>query len=300
MLNLQNTSHDTSSVAAHVGAHVGSHLGQLHPASLMALLEGTPAPSFASMAHIRGRVYAGPERRCATSITQRRMAQMLDTIDYGMLLMADAQKVAHLNKAALRDLDDTHPLQLVGATLQARHSHDSARLREALVGASQRGLRRLLQLGPQGGDGGQCISVAVVPLPALGSDSPFGAALLLGRRQVCEELTVDWFARSNQLTMAETAVMKCLCRDLTPQQIAVHQGVGLATIRTQIGSIRLKTGATSIRALMRQVALLPPLVGVLQARHAVLHEGLSDETSAAPAVALAASSNRGGNRALHS
>jgi hypothetical protein len=41
--------------------------------------------------------------------------------------------------------------------------------------------------------------------------------------------------------------------------------VGLSTIRTQIGSIRLKTGASSIRALVRQVALLPPLVSALQA-----------------------------------
>ena len=60
--------------------------------------------------------------------------------------------------------------------------------------------------------------------------------------------------------------MKGLCADFTPLQIAARQGVGLATIRTQIGSIRLKTGAGSIRALVRQVSLLPPLVSVLQAR----------------------------------
>jgi hypothetical protein len=35
-------------------------------------------------------------------------------------------------------------------------------------------------------------------------------------------------------------------------------------IRTQIGSIRIKTGACSIRALVQQVALLPPLVSALQ------------------------------------
>ena len=57
--------------------------------------------------------------------------------------------------------------------------------------------------------------------------------------------------------------MKGLCADFTPQQIANRQGVGLATVRTQIGSIRLKTGACSIRARVRQVALLPPLVSAL-------------------------------------
>ena len=38
----------------------------------------------------------------------------------------------------------------------------------------------------------------------------------------------------------------------------------LATIRTQIGSIRAKTQSGSIRALVRQVAMLPPLVNALQ------------------------------------
>ena len=62
---------------------------------------------------------------------------------------------------------------------------------------------------------------------------------------------------------SETAVMRGLCADLTPIQIAARQGVGLATIRTQIGNIRIKTGACSIRALVRQVAVLPPLVSAL-------------------------------------
>jgi DNA-binding CsgD family transcriptional regulator len=87
--------------------------------------------------------------------------------------------------------------------------------------------------------------------------------LVLGKRQVCEELTVEWFARAHGLTLAETAVVKGLCADLTPQEIALRQGVGLATIRTQIGSVRAKTGSASIRALVRQVAMLPPLLGAL-------------------------------------
>jgi DNA-binding CsgD family transcriptional regulator len=216
-----------------------------------------------AMAH-RARGYGGPERRGASSLQYRRMAQMLDTLDYGMLLIGATMAVSHVNKAARRDLDDQHPLQLVGGPvggkLQARYGADVQPLREALVGATQRGLRRLLQLG----DARHRISVAVVPLPALGADDQAGAALLLGKRQVCEELTVEWFARSHGLTMAETTVIKGLCADLTPQQIAERHGVGLATIRTQIGSIRLKTGASSIRALVQQVALLPPLVSALQ------------------------------------
>jgi len=212
----------------------------------------------------RLRGYAGPERRGAASLQHRRMAQMLDTLDYGMLLISEALEVSHINKAARRDMDDSHPLQCLGGQLQARLQQDQQPLRDALVGATQRGLRRLLQLGDASGQQRQRISVAVVPLPALGADDQPGAAVLLGKRQVCEELTVEWFARAHGLTMAETAVIKGLCADLTPHEIAARQGVGLATIRTQIGSIRIKTGANSIRALVQQVALLPPLVSALQ------------------------------------
>ena len=226
----------------------------------------------ANLGTTRARHYGGPERRTAAQLQHQRMAQMLDTLDYGMLLISDDGQVNHVNKAARRDMDDQHPLQLDGNHLQARLVQDATPLREALAGATQRGLRRLLQLG----DGRQRISVAVVPLPALGADALPGATVLLGKRQVCEELTVDWFARANNLTMAETAVIKGLCADFTPQQIAERQGVGLATIRTQIGSIRLKTGAGSIRALVRQVALLPPLVSALQGVSLSRQDGRAD------------------------
>lgn len=203
--------------------------------------------------------YRGPERRAANA-DQRRLAQMADEIDYGMLLMRDERHVAHLNRAARRELDATHPLQLLGDELQARHALDAPLLRDALAGACQRGLRRLLRLG---NDEDGRVALSVVPLPRQPGETGHAAVLVLGKRQVCEELTIDWFARTHGLTMAETQVVKGLCADLTPQQIAQRQGVGLATVRTQIGSVRAKTAAPSIRALVRQVALLPPLMGTL-------------------------------------
>ena len=45
--------------------------------------------------------------------------------------------------------------------------------------------------------------------------------------------------------------------------IARRFGVALSTVRTQISSIRQKTRSSSLRALVRQVALLPPIVSVL-------------------------------------
>jgi DNA-binding CsgD family transcriptional regulator len=232
----------------------------LHFSDLGPSLDHEPRrrPAFAAP-DARGARYTGPERRAQPSQDLRRMAQMLDALDYGMLLVTDEVRVLHINKAARRDLDSRHPLQLLGGELRAGHSHDVVPLREALAGATHRGLRRLLRLG----DVVERTTVAVVPLPLHTGETEHAVLLVLGKRQVCEELTVEWYARSQGLTLAETAVIKGLCADLTPLEIAEKQGVGLATIRTQIGSIRHKTGAGSIKALVRQVAMLPPLVSAL-------------------------------------
>lgn len=50
-----------------------------------------------------------------------------------------------------------------------------------------------------------------------------------------------------------------------PTKAAAELGVAISTVRTQIHSIRMKTGASSIGALVRQVAALPPPVRVLRA-----------------------------------
>jgi DNA-binding CsgD family transcriptional regulator len=88
--------------------------------------------------------------------------------------------------------------------------------------------------------------------------------LVLGKRQVCEQLSVQGFARSVSLTPAETRVLEQVCGGVRPNDIAQRAGVAVSTVRTQIGSIRAKTGAASIRELVRQVAVLPPLVGALR------------------------------------
>jgi len=203
--------------------------------------------------------YAGPERRAPSAREQRRTAQLMDALDYGMLLLNDEARVVHINQAARRDLNARHPLLMHEGELRTRHAHDAPALHDAIAEATQRGLRHLLLLG----DSLTQATVAVVPMPTAGANAARAVLLVLGKRQLCEELTVDWYARSKGLTPAETAVIRGLCADLSPQQIADIQGVGLATIRSQIGSIRLKTGLGGIKALVREIAVLPPLVGAL-------------------------------------
>ena len=195
------------------------------------------------------------------------LALMLDEIDYAMLLLAEGTTVLHANHAARSELDAGHPLQLIGRELRVARSQDLLPLREALGGARERGLRRLVNLG----EGEHRVSIAVVPLAAaVGEEGPSRLTLLvLGKRQMCEALSAHWFARSHSLTPAESRVLAALCDGRRPSEIAATQCVALSTVRSQIGSIRAKTGAESIRALVRQVAVLPPLVGAL--RSTALH-----------------------------
>jgi DNA-binding CsgD family transcriptional regulator len=203
---------------------------------------------------------AAPERRGGQF--SQWLTRMLDEIDYGMLLISADAQVLYVNHAARHELDGEHPLQLLGHTLRAHHPQDVAPLYDALV-AAQRGLRRLLTLG----EGEHRVSVSVVPLPTAdeaASDTAQTTLLVLGKRQMCAQLSVQGFARSMSLTPTETRVLELLCNGVRPTEIATRQGVAVSTVRTQIGSIRSKTGAGSIRELVRQVALLPPLVGALR------------------------------------
>ena len=232
------------------------HAARLHNGALSALSPlGARGPAQGPVS-ITGAM-PGAERE-ALSPLARCMAHMLDEIDYGMLLVdADAQ-VLYLNHAARRELDSDHPLQLAGHVLVAANAGDAVALQDALAEA-QRGKRRLMTLG----SGEQFVGISVVPLNE--ADARSGATLLvLGKRSVAPLLSVQGYARAVALTPAETRVLELLCSGVQPTAIASRQGVAVSTVRTQIGSIRAKTGANSIRELVRQVAVLPPLVGALR------------------------------------
>ena len=206
------------------------------------------------------RPYHGPERRAATAGARHWLAATLDELDYGVLLLHGDAQVLHVNHAAHIELDAQHPLQLLGNQLRVRRAPDVAPLHDALCSAALRGLRKLLTLG----DEAHRVSVSVVPLPSQGTDDAPVVLVVLGKRQVCEVLSVQAFARSRGLSAAETRVLALLCHGTPPTKIATQFGVAISTVRSQIGNIRIKTGAESIRALVRQVAVLPPLMGVLR------------------------------------
>jgi DNA-binding NarL/FixJ family response regulator len=174
-----------------------------------------------------------------------------------MLLVAAGGRVLHANRLAVKALDATHPLHLHEGCLQARDPADAKRLDAALQAGLQRGLRHLLALGS--GPHGE--TVAVLPIDASG-----GPAVLVSLAQPRrgQDMAVQWYARQHSLTSAETAVLEALLDGLSPVDIASAKRVALSTVRTQIGQLRLKTGARSIRQLLDRVGGLPPMMVVVQ------------------------------------
>lgn len=212
--------------------------------------------------------YRGPERRGGAALVTRLLTLMLDEIDYGLLLLADGGRVLHANHSARASLgvSSGHPLQLQGHELRARLQKDAAALHQALHAAASRGLRKLLTVG----EGTERAGIAIIPLlatpgsHAAASPTVPATLLVLGRREVAGGLSVQGFAREHRLSPSEAQVLTSLCEGRSPNDIAARNGVKIATVRTQIANIRAKTGAESIRDLVQQVAVLPPMVGALR------------------------------------
>jgi DNA-binding CsgD family transcriptional regulator len=198
----------------------------------------------------------------------------LDHAGRGMLLVTETGRVLHANRLARAALDaarDGHgetPLVLSHGQLSARTPSQALALSEALANAAVRGLRRLLTLG----DGAHAYTLAVLPLDSADADEGAAARAVLvslpQRRSASaarrggpmRDLALGCFARQCGLTAAETVVLEALVEGRMPTEIAQDKGVQLSTVRTQIGQLRVKTGAHSIRDLIERVTSLPPMM----------------------------------------
>jgi len=204
-------------------------------------------------------IYVGPERRSGDAAMAGWLARMLDEMDHGMLLITPGGELRHANQPARQELAHGGSLRLSNGRVHASHADQHGVLSEVVVDAG-RGRRRLITLG----DKANALSVAAVPMGNEHEGDEMLVLLVLGRRQSCEALTVDFFARTQGLTSAEAKVLQALCDGLRPKEAARRFGVAVSTIRTQISSIRTKTQTTSIRDLVSRVTALPPIAPAMK------------------------------------
>jgi DNA-binding CsgD family transcriptional regulator len=184
------------------------------------------------------------------------LAAMLDEIDYGMLLVAEDGTVMHANQTAMKTLAAGYPIaseRIDGRLVLCNRDG----LLDTIAAAVKRRIRKLVFFDCAA----RAAAAAVVPIGNPWPDAGGGAALvMLGKRSLCDALTVQCYAIAHRLTGAETTVLSALCEGERPLSIAARKGVAASTLRTQVSTIREKTRTNGIDALLFSLAVLPPIL----------------------------------------
>lgn len=200
---------------------------------------------------------AGVAPDCRPSLTLSALSGALDAVDTGLLLCDARARVLLANDEARRVLVGREVLGMdADGGLETPGSAAILTLRRAVQAAVESRRHQMLPL--RAGD--RLLLVAVQPVRGHS-----GLALVqMARQQLCASLALQEFARLCGLTPAELEVLEALLAGVRAGAVARARGVEVSTIRTQIGALRTKLGATGIADLLRCVATLPPMTGALR------------------------------------
>lgn len=194
---------------------------------------------------------------------------VLNEVDYGLAVVdAYSRRLLYANTPARQMLSLDNPLSgglcVQDGRLGTRAGVPSRPLDQALERARMR-LRGLLSLE----QGKTRTTLAFMPMQTLrgldlggGSLGGMGAChvlLVFAKPRLCDATTITLFAREHGLSCVEGQVLAQLCQGLRPNDIAERHQVQVSTVRTQMRSIRQKTGAGNLRELVKEVAMLPSL-----------------------------------------
>jgi DNA-binding CsgD family transcriptional regulator len=184
---------------------------------------------------------------------------MFDEIDYGLMVLGADAQILFANRAARLELGGEQFLRRRQDTLLPSAACHGAKIEAALEDA-RRDRRSLVTLSGADGE----LSLSFVPLhssvqsAAQIPGAPL-ALLILGKRDACEALTLQQYGHLHGLSGAERALLPAIVRGSSVKIIAQQQCVAVNTVRTQLASIRDKTGAKSLRTLAARLTSLPPI-----------------------------------------
>lgn len=181
--------------------------------------------------------------------------RVLEEIDYGLILVSPDGVLQHANHLARVELSRSRFLRTDNTVVVGETPAQTEEINRGVKAAAQ-GRRQMLALR----HADDTLHVACVPLFPSFEGRSGSVLLMLARQTGTQNLNVTFFARSHGLTPAEEAVLRALCDGLDVHDIAVAHGVSEYTIRTQVRSLRDKTGINSMRLLVQRVAALPPVV----------------------------------------
>jgi DNA-binding CsgD family transcriptional regulator len=189
------------------------------------------------------------------------LVQMADTLAWPLLLLTTGGHLLHANLEARLLLARRNALKrMASGQVQAVPAAQQLRFADALLRASQ-GEPNLLQWPPPVGCTAAIQRLQQVELPpglAARHDSPaiLMVALTLAAAGRADSLG---YARAHGLTRAEGRVLQRLVLGDSPEDIARHLEVAVATVRSQTAAIRRKTGHRSMAQLVGAVARGSPV-----------------------------------------
>jgi len=181
--------------------------------------------------------------------------RVLEEIDYGLILLRPDGTLQHANHLARHELSRGRFLRIAADRVVGQTLAQTDEVLRAVTSAAQ-GRRQMLMLRSDD----ETLPVACVPLGRTYEAGAGSVLLMLARQPGIQNLNVTFFSRTHGLTPTEEAVLRALCEGLEVQDIAEAHGVSVCTVRTQVRSLRLKTGIGSMRLLVQRVASLPPMV----------------------------------------
>lgn len=191
------------------------------------------------------------------SVSAERLAfALMDRIECGIAAVGSSGRLWQANRAARREFAQGGVLRLEGAVLNCLSSHQDDWL-SLLHDATVRQRSRLALFG----DGKARQMIIAMPMPVEGLGTPL-ALVMLGRRSICSPLGIEMLAARHGLTHTERRVLSLLVENLSTAEIAARHGVGMATVRSQIMSIRDKLQVRSIDALLLRAAEVPPVMAL--------------------------------------
>jgi DNA-binding CsgD family transcriptional regulator len=183
------------------------------------------------------------------------LSLIMDELAYGVLLATVRGQLLHANQAARHELADRQVLSVHEGRLRTSDAGQSKVLVQALAKA-ETGRRSLIALRSPSR---RRVSIAVVPLRADRTHHSPAVALLFSRASVCDAVMLCFFARSHGLTPSEEQVLAILCQGYSAPEIALQLKVAVSTVRSHVRSMCAKTHSNGVRALIGQVAVLPPI-----------------------------------------
>ncbi len=245
--------------------------------------ESTAGPPFGLQAWaLAGELGAnGPQRDTDRSEEAELLAQVLDALSLGVWLLKANGRIVMANGTAQALCKGPEGLCVERGCLKLAAAAQQQRLLGALTKAAQ-GHWSMLTIRV----GGKAYPLTVVPLgthlraPALqgnavgtqgagpvhalyAGSNPLHEGVvgmaILGCQQAGANLALNLFCREHSITPAEQQVLGLLFEGYAPTQVADRLAVSLTTVRSQISSIRQKSGSKSLNQLMCSLAALPPL-----------------------------------------